>query len=408
MQCRLDCDPGYMPDLIPITTCVDGHYQPYRPEQFLCQPALALLLSAEGELEVVGEDAKCNQIMANVPIPQSSGKTLSLIDNALIVGAFSITHNNWNYIRHTDPRGSLQTNLWTESTAVGTSAPVRHLGLVFGKDLVFLGGEQGSQAILQNGRAENGEWNALKLKWTSGSNFNFFTQDACAVKVNRDEFVLLGGKDSTSGETISLVLLINMKEQSVEELGSLIFARYLHACAVTSEPVVDTSTGAYKTSVLVTGGLGHNGVGVPVADEIFDLSEKTSRSLGHSMGSARFAHRMAVLGRTVFAFGGRQHNSNSELKTIEVFNGSTETWTLHPESLFSKRTSGMAITAFPRSAVACNQGCKCGVQADARIIGGDNAKVRRNLIWTMFCINCVLRLSHILGWVSFSLVEKPT
>ena len=366
-----------MPDLIPITTCVDGHYQPYKPEQFLCQPALALLLSTEGEMEVFGEDAKCNQILPNVPIQQLDGHTLDVLDNALIVGAFSITNNSWNYIQHTDPRGSLEANLWTESTAVGTSAPVRHLGLVFGKDLVFLGGERGSQAILQNGRAEIGEWNALKLKWTNGSNFNFFTQDACAVKVKKQEFILIGGKKATSGETTSLVLLVNMKEQSVEELGSLIFARFLHACAVTPEPLLDTVTGApaYRTSILVTGGLGHNGVGVPLVDEIFDLSEKTSRSLGHSM--ERFDHRLALLGRTLFAFGGRQHNSNSELKTVEIFNGNTETWTLHPEGLFSRATSGMAIAALPQSAVACNQGCTCGVQAEARIIGGDNAKVKR-------------------------------
>ena len=379
-MCRLDCDPGYLPDLIPITTCVDGHYQPYKPEEFLCQPAVALLLSKEGEMEVLGEETKCNQIMPNIPIPSQSGLTLEMSDNNLIIGAFGITNNSWSYIRHTDPRGNLLANLWTESTALGSNAPIHHLSFVFGKDLVFLGGVSASQMILQNGGTELGDWNSLRLKWTNGSNFNFFTRDACVVKVGRDEFVILGGKDATTGGVTSLVLMVNMREQTVEELGSLIFARYLHACAFTSQPLLHHLPGSFTSniSILVTGGLGQDVNGAPVVDEIFDLSAKNSRTSAHSMKTTRFDHRMVVLGQTTFAFGGRQQNDSSlELNTIEIFNASTESWTLHPERLLSKATSGMASTALPLSAVACNQGCKCGVQTDARIIGGDTARVRQ-------------------------------
>ena len=406
-MCRLGCDPGYLPDLIPITTCVDGHYQPYRPEKFLCQPAVALLLSIEGEMEVIGEDARCNQIMPNIPIPSQSGLTLEMLDNQLIIGAFGVTNNSWNYIQHTDPRSNLLADLWTESTTLGSNAPIHHLSFVFGKDLVFLGGVSGSQMILQKRRTANGEWNALRLKWTNATNFNFLTQDACVVKVTKDEFIVLGGREAVSGRETSLVLMVNMKEQTVEELGSLIFARYLHACAVTSEPLVlDAVPSVLTNYILVTGGLGHSEIGSPVIDEIFDLSAKTSRTLAHSMKSARYDHTMLVLGHKTFAFGGRQQNNSLELNTIEIFNASTESWTLHSERLLSKATSGMASTALPLSAVACNQGCKCGVKGHARIIGGDNVRVRNWMKTT--CSTSFVRLFHILGWAFFSSTEKQS
>ena len=369
---------------------------------------MAILVSKEGEMEVLGEESKCNQIMPNIPIPSQSGLTLEMLDNQLIIGAFGVTNNSWNYIRHTDPRGNLLANLWTESTALGANAPIHHLSFVFGKDLVFLGGVSGSQMILQNGRAENGEWNALRLKWTNASNFNFFTQDACVVKVGRDQFVILGGKDTTTGRVTSLVLLVNMKEQTVEELGSLIFGRYLHACAVKPEPLLDAVPGVLTSdiSILVTGGLGHNEIGAPVADEIFDLAANTSRKSAHSMRSARFDHQMVVLGDTTFAFGGRQHNDSSELNTIEIFNASTESWKVYPERLLSRATSGMAMTALPMSAVACDQGCKCGVQDNGRIIGGDQARVRNCILTTFTFILCAQASSH--PWLGLLLLDGET
>ena len=125
------------------------------------------------------------------------------------------------------------------------------------------------------------------------------------------------------------------------------------------------------------------------------------------MKSGRFDHQMIVLGHQVFAFGGRQTNDSSELNTVEIFNASTESWRLYPESLLSKATSGLALTPLPLSAVACNTGCKCGVQANARIIGGNNAEVKI-LSKMYFCKNLVHRLSLILGWASFLMVKRRT
>ena len=326
-------------------------------------------------MEIFGDDAKCNQKMPSIPRLSLAGAkhSVDITDNQLVIGAYGITDNSWKYLRHSDPRGNLLSDLWTESTSLGTSAPVHHQSFVFGKDLVFLGGVHGSQAVLQNSKNEDGQWNALRLKWKNGSSFNFFTEDACVVKVKRDEFVILGGK--VTGKATSLVLMVNMKEQTVEELGSLIFARYLHACATTSEPTFDAIPGdsTYKNSIVVTGGLGPHEFGIPV--EIFNVSLRISKKAEHSMKNRRCGHQMAVLGNRVFAFGGRQHSNNSDLNTIEMFNANTESWTLHPERLLSKATHGLALTTLPLSTVACNRACKCGDEANARIIGGTNAKV---------------------------------
>ena len=79
-------------------------------------------------MEVLGEETKCNQIMPNIPIPSQSGLTLEMSDNTLIIGAFGVTNDSWNYIRHFDPRGNLLANLWTESTSWSTSEKVIPMG----------------------------------------------------------------------------------------------------------------------------------------------------------------------------------------------------------------------------------------------------------------------------------------
>ena len=124
------------------------------------------------------------------------------------------------------------------------------------------------------------------------------------------------------------------------------------------------------------------------------------------MESARYDHQMEVLGDTVFAFGGQQYNNSSELNTVEIFDASTESWRLYSERLFSNVTSGMAITSLPLSSVACNQGCKCGIQGKVRIIGGNKAKVK-NLIWITHCIILDLQaFSH--PWLGLLLIGGET
>ena len=105
LQCRLDCDPGYMSDLPPIISCVDGNYEPNRPQEFTCQKTVALIVSKAGEMEIFGEDSKCNRIMTNIPPLNFTGHSVSLLDNQLILGASSVASDSWRYLSLRNPRG---------------------------------------------------------------------------------------------------------------------------------------------------------------------------------------------------------------------------------------------------------------------------------------------------------------
>ena len=89
-----------------------------------------------------------------------------------------------------------------------------------------------------------------------------------------------GGKNISTDQLTTTVLMINMKEQSVEELGSLIFARAQHACAIISDSSFDFNT---KKFVLVTGGL-FNDSGAK--DELFDL--RVNSTIHVDIGADRF------------------------------------------------------------------------------------------------------------------------
>ena len=358
-----------MSDLSPIISCVDGNYEPNRPGEFKCEKAVALIVSKSGEMEVFGKDSKCNRIMANIPSLSLTGHSVSLLDNQLVIGAFSVTSDSWKYLSLRDPRGGLLANPWTETKTLGANGPVGHLSFVYGKDLVFLGGERSSQVILQNGRSENGEWNTLRLSWKNGTSFDDVPQDACLVKVNSYKFALLGGRDTSTDQMTPKVLMIDMKEQSVEELGSLTFARSRHACAIISDPAPDFNANNF---VLVTGGFFDDSGS---KDELFDLTKRISRPLDLFMNVRRSDHRMIALGDTLFALGGQHHIDGSTVDTIEVYNATSESWTTHPYRLMSSSTSGLAVTALPLSAVSCNKGCQCGISSAARIVGGEDAKV---------------------------------
>ena len=164
------------------------------------------------------------------------------------------------------------------------------------------------------------------------------------------------------------MLLINMKEQNVKEVGSLAFPRAKHACAI-----IPDSFSSSSTLILVTGGIFDTST---EKDEIYDVTMRTSRTLDSTMNVPRMNHRMVTLGQSVFALGGqRQPSDDSTLDVIEVFDPKSESWSLHTSSLFSKSTDDLAVTELPMSAVSCNQGCQCGVRSSGRIIGGVEAEV---------------------------------
>ena len=319
-------------------------------------------------MEVFSEDAKCNRLMGNIPPLRLGGHSVNLLDNYLVIAASGISYDGWWYHSLENARRGLLANPWKHTKTLGNDYPIHHVSFVYGKDLVLLGGEKGIQLALQNAREENGEWNSLGLTLQKdGSNFDHLTQDACVVKVTKDTFFVLGGRQSTNGPAMSTVFSINMREKNVQEVGSLKYPRAQHACAVIPGPTKDFN----NKHILVTGGTTHG-------DEIFNVTLKRSRVLDNAMNIPRINHVLVTLGHKVFALGGQREAScnDSALGEIEVFDADSESWSLHSSKLLSKSTDGLAVTELPSSAVSCIQDCQCGVKAGARIVGGTEAQVK--------------------------------
>ena len=204
----------------PLVTCVNGQYEPSKPSQFICEPAVALLVSKLGEIEVFSSDVKCNQKLNNIPKANFDGHTVNLLDNKLILGALasSPSQDSWSYLSLEDPRGGLLANKWTHITTMTQESPRHHTSFVHGKDLVFLGGKDNIQTKLRNGRVESGEWNVFTLLWKNGTEFRNFKSSSCQVKIETNMVLVIGGHNSIGSQPASAkVVSVDMKEQSVQE-----------------------------------------------------------------------------------------------------------------------------------------------------------------------------------------------
>ena len=318
-------------------------------------------------MEVFSEESSCQRVLSNIPPITWSGHSLSMLDNKIVAASFDVQQKQWSYLSMEDPRGGLLANRWFSTAVLGTDAPVGHTAHVFGSELILLGGDHATQGShrdaslkLENGRKENDEWNKFKLLLPDGSPLTAFFSNACGVKISKDRFLVLGGTEKDSIQ--NRVLDINMKEEKVQERPSLQFARARHSCAMAS-----------NTSVLVSGGVSNTqnpGANLAV-DEMYNIHTGVSNVLSDTMTTQRYDHSIIRLGESIYALGGRAANG-SDITTVERFETSTNTWTPHPKDLLSALTGGLAVTAFPKSAVDCINGCQCGVKAskDTRIVNG--------------------------------------
>ena len=355
----------------PLVTCVYGRYEPSKPSLFTCEPAVALLVSKSGEMEVFSSNAKCNRKLNNIPQASFEGHTVNLLDNKLILGAllYTASHDSWSYLSLEDPRSGLLANKWTHTTTMTQEAPGFHTSFVHDKDLVYLGGKHNIQTKLQNGRVESGEWNIFTLLWKNGTEFNDIKSSACQVKINKNMFLVIGGHTNRgSFAASSQVLLVDMNKQSVQELQGLKYARTYHACASIDE-----------NKILVSGGLAQGEYGQNaeiVRTEIYDVNTGTSGDITDPMMTPRFSHSLVRLEQYVYVMGGDTVGGLS-LSSVERFDLTTGTWTKHPEALISSSTTGLAVTTIPISAVGCDQGCQCGIASTRteRIVGGQEAEV---------------------------------
>ena len=362
LQCHLECQPGHVPNLPPSITCVRGKFEPAKPSEFVCEPAALLMLSRENELSVFTpkEGKKCNKKLPNTPPSVEPGMSISLFKNHLVIAGFQTEDASWKYHTLADARGSLLAATWNTTATIGEEAPKDHTSYTFARSLVLVRGEGKEPMKLDMDRIgnKNGSWVQIKFKNETSLVNDIVTQ--CGVKTNWRTFITFGGRRQ-NGEVVPLVLIYNKETEEMKELPPMKYGRTNHACVLVDH-----------RRVLITGGRDRHGA--IVQDEVYDLVLQYSTVSTSSMATPRYDHSMALLGETVLALGGRDA-SGAEIQSVERYSPIDGSWEMHPESLLSNSTGGLATTLFPQSALDCDVGCQCGNPKDHRIIGGTEAEV---------------------------------
>ena len=345
----------------PIITCVKGRYQPQAPNTYVCAPAVALIVTSRGEVEVFSKDNKCNQKILDVPYFGGEGHSIDLLDEQLVLlGDKSQLNGKFEYKSIHHPRKGLLGMKFSNEISPAGSTPLWHTSHVYGNQLLAIGGDFGSKAKLSSTL-----WTGTNLRWQNGTQFSRTASGACGAKVTKDVFLLIGGFQQVKDAKVemNLVLRLNITSEVVEELPSIKLSRAFHACEV------------FEGNIFISGGT--NG-GIIIADEVYNLTSKESTILSMTSSLKRKRHVLQLIEGTVFALGGLLGN-HSETASIEWFDWIDMAWKGHDHSLLSEHTSSISITSFPLSSVDCHTGCQCGVTSSfgkSRIVGGSDAEVQ--------------------------------
>ena len=326
----------------------------------MCAPAAALIFSSTGEVEVFSStNKKCHQKIVDFPSFGGQGRTIDLLDEQLVLLGENEFGERFHYKSIHQPRkGLLGMKFSIEVSPLGFS-PYYHTSHVFKNGLAAIGGEFDTKA-----RLSNTVWNELSLRWKNGSQFSQFAAGACQVKITKDVFLLIGGLRWVNGskEEVNTVMRLNITQESVEELPSIIHGRAFHACEVS------------ERRIIVSGGTQGQ---VTIADEVYSLVTNGSEALSMNCSLGRHGHSLIRLVETIFGFGGLLSNG-SKSSLVQWFDWKTMAWENHDQSLLSENTTSLAVTRFPLSAVDCHAGCRCGMagtEGSTRIVGGTEAQV---------------------------------
>ena len=325
-----------------MVTCVDGRYQPNRPSEFVCQPAVALVVSNDGEISVFSPEGACSQKLTHSQHLSAKGHSVNLLDNQLVLVGYKEECGSWKSISLEDARGGLlSSRLSVSCSELGKVAPRHHTTFVHGHSLYLLGGEQNALA-----KMEKGIWSKTNFKWKDGRPFSSLTLGACSISISKDVFIVLGG---ISAELLSAVRAVDVNQQTVEERPTLRHARAFHSCETLEDGRVLVS-GGYTNKEDPTRSI--------APDELYDFTATgPSQVLAVASSLSRYQHRLVRLEKTVFALGGRDW-TGKEVASVKQFDTATNTWLDHSQALLSNSTSGMAVTAIPRSAVDCVEECR--------------------------------------------------
>ena len=358
LQCRLDCDIGYESQRVPVITCVDGRYRDFHPSTFVCQPAAVLLLSSTGSVEVFSGDKRCNRQLARFPQFGGTGRTMSLLDNEIVITGGDALGTRYTYLSILNPRQGLLAMKYSVENFPIQGSPHQHSSLGWGNQLLVIGGDHKSKAKL-----EKFSWNGIRLRWRNETKFSQMMSSSCSVKIARDLFLLIGGVKHLKERSLitNTVLKINTTSETVEEEAPMMHQRMKHSCEKHS-----------PTSVLISGGI--NSVKNTMEDEIYNfLTGETSIVAGPSLH--RYQHKLVRIEQRIFAFGGLNQDG-SQSRTVMRF--SSGTWMETNHQLFSEDTSNLAATSFPIASVDCESLCECGVPSigAAKIFNGLEAEVK--------------------------------
>ena len=158
LQCHLECNPGFISSLSSTVTCVGGKYEPRRPQEFTCQLAAAIIVTAEGEVEVFSKIDRCRTRIVNQPPLSTIGLTLTLFKDSLVLVGYQVDDGKWSYFEMVNPREGLLSNSWKTRTTIGSNMPQFHTSFTFGRSLFLLGGELKTPIKIDMNQVNTAQW----------------------------------------------------------------------------------------------------------------------------------------------------------------------------------------------------------------------------------------------------------
>ena len=337
-----------------------------KPSTFVCQPAAALIITKGGEIEVVSP--KCSEPIAVFPKFSGIGRTLSLLDEELLLLGNDGLGTRGRYISIQKPRDGLLAMKYTIQQLPLRRFAHQHSSLVSRNTLTVLGGKFKSR-----GKFSKFTWTELSLKWENGSKYDPALSSACSVKISVDMHIIFGGQRNVGDQQVGVrdVVKINTTEERAYEMTPMNQSRVFHDCQLLSESVVLLSGGLTQ----IYGGL--PGVETILPDELYNISsQEVVKVLDLQQSLGRAQHATIKIGDRILAFGGRDSNNTAPSKIAE-FNTLSNSWVDLNQELHSINTSELVVAPFPVSSLDCVPQCRCGVvNGKERIFGGSEAAVR--------------------------------
>ena len=134
-------------------------YEPAKPSSFVCRPGAALLSFPDGQVEVYSPNSKCHQRLFKLPDFKTTGHTIDLLDDQLLIIGDQTIGARWQYVSIRKPRAGLLAPTFSKEVSPIKGSPSQHVSFAAGNKLALVGGGQNSKAIL-----DTDIWNKLNSR----------------------------------------------------------------------------------------------------------------------------------------------------------------------------------------------------------------------------------------------------